>query len=127
MNYFVNNCFVILKVAQETYSLMRTVRVYGTEKQEFKRCNLFPKVFPFLDFFWLKILRYWLSRTGLIIAKLLFDMDFLPFCGAKVQSLASEISGYKFETECCVWYLELELQHSIPCNSGSSKYNPWFT
>ncbi|XP_010471059.1 PREDICTED: ABC transporter B family member 26, chloroplastic [Camelina sativa] len=27
------------EVAQETYSLMRTVRVYGTEKQEFKRYN----------------------------------------------------------------------------------------
>jgi hypothetical protein len=59
-----------------------------------------------------------------LAAKLLFDMDFLPFCGGKVQSLASEIGGYKFETECCIWYLELELQHSIPCNSGFSNITP---
>ena len=38
------NVYVINKVAQEAISLVRTVRVYGTEKQEFKRQSLYPFV-----------------------------------------------------------------------------------
>ncbi|KAH0919437.1 hypothetical protein HID58_027097 [Brassica napus] len=37
--YFGSGYVCLRDVAQETYSLMRTVRVYGTEKQELKRYN----------------------------------------------------------------------------------------
>lgn len=83
------------------------------------------KISPFLDFFFFpgEIFRFWPSlfqEQALSQPSYFFDMDSLPLCCGKVQLLASENGGCKFETECRIWYLELELQHSLPCNSGSS-------